>query len=96
MNALELLQALERRGVTLFAEGGKLKFRAALGAYADADRAAVATIKPELLRLLAPVAPQDRLDADCCRCGSRGSASCSIEPDGGSGLRLLLKKRSWS
>ena len=61
MNAIELLQALERRGVTLFVEGDSLRFRAVHpGSYTTADRAAVAVARPELLQLLAPAKPESQ------------------------------------
>ena len=61
MTAAQLLQALRQRGVILFVVDRSLKYRAATpGAYTDEDRIAVAAVRFELLRLLAPAESIDQ------------------------------------
>ena len=49
MTAAQLLDSLHNRGVTLFVEGNRLRYRAVPGAYAQELRQAVAEQRAELI-----------------------------------------------
>jgi hypothetical protein len=55
MMADDLLADLRRRGVELFLDAGKIRYRAPRGVLSDADRAAVAAHRAELLEQLSVV-----------------------------------------
>jgi hypothetical protein len=79
MNALDLLQDLESRGVVLTPRGGKLKVEAPEGALTAADRERLPLLKPDLLELLnrrqGPTCPTCKGQLDdkgrCWKCNDR-------------------------
>ena len=60
MNVLTLYRDLKRRGVRLEADGGRLLVDAPAGELSGQDRAALAEVKPALLRMLALKADEER------------------------------------
>jgi hypothetical protein len=62
-NPLELLNDFSTRGIQLWNEAGKLKFKTTQGRLADSDRELLRAHKAELLRYLA--------QKPCKQCGAR-------------------------
>lgn len=79
MDATTLYETLLARGVTLEASGDKLRLRPASALTAD-EVAAVKTLKPAILRIIALLAPPPALAEPCSACGGR---SWWRRPDGG-------------
>ncbi len=61
-NSIELFNDFSSRGIRLWAESGKLKFKAEQGRLADSDRVLLSNHKSELLQLLTA--------KTCKRCGT--------------------------
>jgi hypothetical protein len=77
MNALVLYHDLKKRDVRLVADGDNLKIDAPAGVLTDEDRAALAQLKPVLLRFLAGGGRRQEPEDD----GRRFKASRSKYPD---------------
>ncbi len=81
MNTTTLLDLLRSRGITLFVEGDRLRYRGPAGALTDDLRQAVAQNREGLLASLRRgTCPQCRRPLDekrrCWRCGFRTCAVC--------------------
>jgi hypothetical protein len=59
MTAAEVLDLFRERGVTLYAQGGRLRFRGPRGALTASLRQTAADHRDELLKLLQPTAASD-------------------------------------
>ena len=80
MTAAALLQSLRAKGVSLWAEGDRIRFRAPVGALAEPDKEALRERREAVLALLSPV-------PKCSLCGRtkaqiRGRAPRCLVCDG--------------
>ena len=60
------LENLEARGIHLWADGGKLRFDAPVGALSEEDRTRLRAHKKELLDLLSETDPEPQIGAETC------------------------------